>query len=603
MFGRLIAATTALALGLSALATAPATSAFDIIIEPVTYYVGHADEAGSYTGACATPDFETDGSWENGGGVGAYNSDNDAIQDAIDGAAEYDTVFVCAGTYLFGLEEELDKDEDVTLVGAGIDETILDGNYHSRFVDAVGDPNTWRISAMSLLYADVGDYDYRNGAALLVESLIVDEIEIVNADGGYNGGAIYAEGEYVSITDSVFSSNQTEEDGAALYAWNPDGTVIVEGSTFTSNSAGESGDGTGGALNVAGDLEVLDSVFTGNFADHVGGAILAQRDFSISGSSFTSNEADNGGALFANGVGAVGSIVSSTFRLNGAATGGAIDANDLAELAITRSLFAENGAYYFGGALQADRIADLRIDRSRFVENHSDGGIVFDNGNGGAADLCGVAELTLTASVFQENVSTGAGGAVGFFGGGCIEDVAAEIRGNTFSGNRSDGNGGAIWMAGEIRDFSQNRFLSNEAGGSGGAVFAAYRDMDFQLVEIGTMTANRFVGNVSGNDGGAMALFGSVDAMTRNTFRRNSARYLGGAVISFGQGWETWSGARKNRFIRNESGSRGAAIMTFCSFFSHRESARLLMRNRFARNLPGIYRREGPVAEYNYDDC
>jgi predicted outer membrane repeat protein len=587
----------ALALAFGSLAGAGAARAIDFIIEPETFYVAHADEAGSYSGECADPDYETNGTWQNGGGVGAYSSDNDAIQDAIDGADEIDTVYICAGTYLFGVEGELTKDEDVTLVGEGIGVTVLDGNHHSRVINTGGDPNTLRISALTIQHADVGDYEYRNGGALLVESLIANEISITDSLGAYNGGAIYAEGEYVSIANSLVVGNSNEEDGAGIYAWNEEGSLYIDRSTFADNDAGFTGGGVGGAISASGNIYVDESEFVSNEADFLGGAIFVGGDFSITASTFSENGTMEGGAVYGWGVGAHGEITGSTFEANSALVGGAVIGYDLATLTIERSIFRENLADDFGGALRILRVGDLEIHRSSFFGNVANGGLYASNGNGGAADLCDVSNFTLTSSIFADNVSTRDGGAIGHFGGGCNGDIEATIRGNVFRNNEAASQGGALWLYGQIHELSQNRFIGNEAGDAGGAVYGGFRVADFDRMSVRSMVGNRFIGNRSGGAGGALVIPGQVETMSRNTFRSNHAGGWGGAIYATDVDWDSWAGARRNRFVRNVSETRGSAILMVCSTLDRREMARLTLRNRFSHNQADAVRRDGPIVQ------
>ncbi len=240
-----------------------------------------------------------------------------------------------------------------------------------------------------------------------------------------------------------------------------------------------------------------------NAAERAGGAIYAYRlrDLVISESNFTGNTANDGGAI--GGLGSQVTLINSTFTNNEAAgaeaflsgVGGAVylDGIDLWDLAnnqnhhfsVCGSTFTGNRGKHEGGALYM-AISDskrnqFRVDRSSFINNQL---ISPDNGNGGAIfhvedDYANNADdpaenFIITNSTFTNNRSQRQGGAVWTITGG-----GARIENCTFEGNqvlRAGGSlGGALALssAGYGGNFllNNNTFANNSSAHFAGAVF------------------------------------------------------------------------------------------------------------------------------------
>ena len=167
------------------------------------------------------------------------------------------------------------------------------------------------------------------------------------------GGAVYAE-RRVEITESGFSENTSETAAGALSAVGGAAGVLVdvyiEGSTFIENIA----DSEGGALQVNGELELVDSLVEGNEAGAIGGGGASVRGY-YDGSTF---------------IGGNATITGSTFSGNDVTngTGGAIST---LRLTAHSSSFIENDASFGGGA--AFVALEAEVTNATFYGNISDG--------------------------------------------------------------------------------------------------------------------------------------------------------------------------------------------------------------------------------------
>ena len=226
-----------------------------------TLYVGFGVSGGN-TG-CSDPDY----------GVATLGVNN-AIYEALTAANDGDTVYLCAGTYELTstIQVQSSMANDITIRGAGVKNTILDGGGDTRILrDRASDTD---LKIMDLTFFN--GFDSRDGGAICHDDgdLLVQRVTFTdNVSDGY-GGAIACYGESLTILDSRFINNSARWHGGAIDVHQRYGTVI-QNSSFANNHAGEEG----GALGCNGsDLTVTRSQFIGNTSDAVGGAIWYTRN-------------------------------------------------------------------------------------------------------------------------------------------------------------------------------------------------------------------------------------------------------------------------------------------------------------------------------------
>jgi hypothetical protein len=238
-------------------------------------------------------------------------------------------------------------------------------------------------------------YQNTSGVATITNSVLTDNL----TDGG-NGGAIASVSAMLTIAGSNFSGNAAtgssgdEGRGGAVYS---SGTLTISNSTFTDNSAtggagstGEAGGvGSGGAVDVSfGTVTISNTTFSGNSA--TGGA---------GGPGSTGSSGSDGGAA---GGGAVNILPGTTVTVSDAtfvgnsSTGGTGGPAGAAPVGMTASILTGGtGGTSFGGAL-----------------NYSSGGGVgaVPGGLGGSNSGGGVGAITVAASTFTGNTTTGGSG-------------------------------------------------------------------------------------------------------------------------------------------------------------------------------------------------
>lgn len=376
----------------------------------------------------------------------------------------------------------------------------------------------------------------------------------------------------------VFEQNSATNGGAIYYQVSSDNPELsLNDYTFTKNNATN-----GGALfvknSVKGDINVNESVFTGNTANTYGGAIVLEgaandvqgagsaANLAVVGSVFTGNTANVSGGAILQGSGSTGTIT------------------------IDGSEFTENEAVAEGGAVVSD--STMLVKNSTFTGNKTTGDMTFDdavadgdpayygNNGGGAIFLYDQSNTTVENSVFSQNESGTYGGAIATRNGASADKSALVLNNSTFSENKAGQWGGALYNSVKTTIGDGMLFENNNAG-FGGAI---WNDVGGILSFTNTKQIN-FGGNKATADngaGGAIYNKGTITDLAHVLFQGNSA-FTGGAInnsqgavienisaTTFANNVVEWSagGAIRNQgkinsmsgltFMENKSGNGGA---------------------------------------------
>ena len=341
--------------------------------------------------------------------------------------------------------------KDITIDGKG--HTIDAKNLGRIF--SIGEGFTVTLTNATLINgkADKGGAIYNDGSLTLSDVKLSD-----NAADGY-GGAVFNNGELV-ISDSVFDSNDivnrgsasVDYGGAAIYNWY-DGTLTVSGSNFTNNIKNyKNGDNLVGAITTIGNATVIGSNFVNN-SGRWGGAISAtgaelrknSSTLTVSNTIFKDNSALYAGAVYI--WGSNYNIADCVFDNNTAFGKGNMTPNN------------NNG-----GALVVSQVSRFNepitgtISGSKFINNKAQygGAAYFNKGF-----------VTITDSVFENNVATAEGGAVDF-SHASVKDLVVSINNSSFVGNKAPV-AGAIFTNVDSKITNSN-FINNSAAKIGGAI-------------------------------------------------------------------------------------------------------------------------------------
>ena len=338
---------------------------------------------------------------------------------------------------------------------------VIDGKGHT--IDAknlgrifsIGEGFTVTLTNATLINgkATEGGAIYNDGSLTLSDVKLSD-----NAADGY-GGAVFNNGELV-VSDSVFDSNDivnrgsasVDYGGAAIYNWK-EGTLKVTNSNFTNNIKNyKNGDNLVGAITTIGNATVSGSNFVNN-SGRWGGAISAtgaelrknSSTLTVSNTIFKDNSALYAGAVYI--WGSNYNIADCVFDNNTAFGKGNMTPNN------------NNG-----GALVVSQVSRFNepitgtISGSKFTNNKAQygGAAYFNKGF-----------VTITDSVFENNIATAEGGAVGF-SHASVKDLVVSINNSSFVGNKAPV-AGAIFTNVDSKITNSN-FINNSAAKIGGAI-------------------------------------------------------------------------------------------------------------------------------------
>lgn len=258
--------------------------------------------------------------------------------------------------------------------------------------DAAATPIVFNVNAQ---FHDNKHTNTGAGGAIYVHGRTVLNVNGSTFDGNHadwEGGAISSETpkgdpkvrSVLNVSNSTFNNNTVNKySGGAIQAYD---YTNITGSTFTNNRAG------------------IDGAFT---EDNGGGAITlgAFGTVKIDNSTFSGNSAYDGGAIGTNKKAnyTSGSLVvtNSVFSENSANRGGAIlnwyknNINGEAENLISNSTFEDNTASISGGAIF--NAGDLKFSGNNVFAENIGGGVLNDIHNTGAIDVSG--HLTLDGGI------------------------------------------------------------------------------------------------------------------------------------------------------------------------------------------------------------
>ena len=445
------------------------------------------------------------------------------------------------GTLTLNQNVVMTDDEAANFVnGVVINKNIrIDGKGHT--IDArdlgrifsIGEGFTVTLTNATLINgkADKGGAIYNDGSLTLSDVKLSD-----NAADSY-GGAVFNNGHLV-VSDSVFDSNDivnrgsasVDYGGAAIYNWK-EGTLKVTNSNFTNNIKNyKNGDNLVGAITTIGNATVSGSNFVNN-SGRWGGAISAtgaelrknSSTLTVSNTIFRDNAALYAGAVYI--WGSNYNIADCVFDNNTAFGKGNMTPNN------------NNG-----GALVVSQVSKFNepitgtISGSKFTNNKAQygGAAYFNKGF-----------VTITDSVFENNIATAEGGAVGF-SRASVKDLVVSINNSSFVGNKAP-------VAGAI-----------------------FTNVDSKI------TNSNFTKNTASKGGAVLNENGAKLTVDNSTFKDNAADSYGGAVLNNGELIVTNSVFDANDILNRGSAGvdhGGAAIYNW-------ENAKLdILKSNFTNNI------------------
>ncbi|HRQ37844.1 MAG TPA: choice-of-anchor Q domain-containing protein [Chloroflexota bacterium] len=232
------------------------------------------------------------------------------IQEAVD-EPTCSLINVAAGTFF----ENVVIDRDVTIHGAGVTNSIVDGNNSGTVFD-IQPGHEVTLNGLTI----------RNGMSL---------------SPGSRGGGIRVYTGTLTITDSLIVTN-TALSGAGIYGYAS--KITIHQSQVVSNSFG------GGIQSMYGTLVVQNSTLSSNSTAGAGGGISGSNGtLVIRNSTLSDNSAFDGGGIRSDGINIT--IDNSTLNDNHASNNGGGIYSYSGTLTFNNSTLSGNSALYYGGGI------------------------------------------------------------------------------------------------------------------------------------------------------------------------------------------------------------------------------------------------------------
>ncbi len=268
------------------------------------------------------------------------------IKDALTATDAGGTIYLTEGGIM--VTETITVDKNISIVGQGADKTFIDGDGKYSIMtlaskttvtidgitfqngysttDGVGGAITTAAATLTIRNSAFVENSViaKNGGAIFSSTgkITIDKTDFIRNYAIQEGGAILYNGGGLTITDSRFIGNSTNDGvtnknnrstGGAIYA---NGTTTISGTLFAGNQV----KGNGGAI-LAAALNLSNCIFDGNIAGDQGGAVSA-KTLTCTDSTFMNNTGSRGGAVTCGGSSVT--FVNTTFTGNTAKNYGGV---------------------------------------------------------------------------------------------------------------------------------------------------------------------------------------------------------------------------------------------------------------------------------------
>ena len=261
-----------------------------------------------------------------------------SLDSALSSATNGNTIdFSCSGT--ISITSTLVISSSITLDGSG-QQVSIDGGGNVQILQ-VGSGVNFTLNNLTISNGfsslsgptGTGGGLYNNGGSVTINNSTFTG----NTAAIAGGGLINTGGGSIIINNSTLNNNSANSGGGGGID-DQNGRIVITNSTFTNNAANN--DGGGGIFILNGSVSITNSTFSSNTSTNgFGGAIYNQSNINIVNSTFANNTAANTGGIFNDGSnGGNGSITNTTIANNN--LGGINDASP--NLSLAGDLLANN---------------------------------------------------------------------------------------------------------------------------------------------------------------------------------------------------------------------------------------------------------------------
>ena len=494
------------------------------------------------------------------------------LRQAVADAASGDTIRFDAstnGTTIFLDEEIITLNKNLTIIGNGMSNTIIDASGNSR-IFRVTTSSTVKIMGLTVQNgnapSDGGGIRVRTGSSLTLRNVTIQNCIARGAGATNGGGGISTEG--------------------ALFL----NRCLITGNTATVGS----GSGGGVLVRATGSLEAYNSSITNNTANRAGGGIedasgspetgdtreTYLRNTFVNDNTVNTSPGNGGGIHAGAGVNLnirLGQVSGNTAGSEGGGIwlgsgmltvrGTLVDGNE----ALGADADQGGGGLYNDGGMMIVN-PDTRITNNVASGASGSGGGILNNDGG---------RLRVNDATIRNNIANRAGGGIEDASGDAAISVVINARIDSNTVNTSPGNGGGIHVGGDASMMVlRGTVRGNVAGSEGGGLWNGLGTMTVRgtLVEGNTATGadatqggggiyndggtlrvnpdTRIAGNAatgaSGSGGGILNAIGGPDgAPSAGTLFINDATIFGNTAMRAGGGIEDASGQFSRFFVIN----------------------------------------------------
>ncbi|HOI41203.1 MAG TPA: DUF11 domain-containing protein [Methanobacterium sp.] len=336
------------------------------------------------------------------------------IQKGLDNVSNAGTVHIEAGTYTGPGNTNLDvKTAEVTISGAGQDQTIIDGQNTNQVL--VVNPGE-KVTIQDLTIQN-GSVNGDGGGINNDGDLTIDNCKISGNTASQYGGGIFNRGT-LAIDNSNITGNHAVFNGGGIHNHVVDGTITITNTYITENNATHGG----GIFNQYGTINVIDSHIHGNTATYGGGInnYYNTASMNIIGSTINENTATlTGGGLY---------IYDSSMTISGST----IQKNSITATTTTGTVYARGGGVYqYRGTLI---IYNSNIQNNT-ANASSTSGNAYAWGGGIFNDYYGTLNITESNILNNTAIATTITGFTSALGGGIFNQGILIVNYNRIIGN------------------------------------------------------------------------------------------------------------------------------------------------------------------------
>ena len=402
------------------------------------------------------------------------------------------------------------------------------------------------------------------GKTLTLKNLTLTKGKPDISDEGSNGGAIFAKGGTLNMTNCEVKGNKADNGGGGgIYATDDGSTVssvtisdsTIGGTGADKNESGSNDSGGGICIGYGCSLTMKNTKVIGNESDLSGGGIFADTKSTLSMEHCTvsGNSAYSSGG----GIHAIGKLTMTGCIITDNETtgdsGGGVYVSGTAEIK-GASTIVHNKAYVSGGGIYmasgSVTLINATIGGDQYYDDTDLGKTKGNKAKDGGGIYVASGTLSIKDSTLSFNKSTS--GSTGGGGGINANNGTFTIKGCTLKNNDSgSGTGGGIKADNITLTMTGCTLTDNNAGGGGGGILTS----GTSSLTMETCTLSNNVANLNG--GGGVYASGNAFTMTDCTLTDNVTNYNGGGGVYVADGTFTMKGSSR---ITPSSGADENAI-------------------------------------------